>query len=215
MHLHSEEPQASSWEALDEVELTARVRALLPAEKPALVLIDGRSGSGKSTVAERLSRLLGTALVHSDDIPWHHDPIHWADILVDGVIAPWRRGEAIHFRPPGWVAQDRPGAVEVPPNPVLIVEGVGAGRSVLAAGAELVVWVQSDRDEAFRRGIARDVELGRTREQAEEFWDEWMRAEEPFLADDQPWTRASLVVNGTPSAAMHAQILVASGLLSG
>ncbi|NMM32704.1 MAG: hypothetical protein HHJ13_01630, partial [Phycicoccus sp.] len=133
MHMHAEEPPVSLWEALDDVELTARVRALLPAEKPALVLVDGRSGGGKSTFAERLSQLLGSALVHSDDIAWYHDPIHWADILVDSVIAPWRRGDAIHFRPPGWVARDRPGAVEVPPNPVLIVEGVGAGRSGLAA----------------------------------------------------------------------------------
>jgi hypothetical protein len=214
MQLHAEEPQARSWEALDDVELTAHVRALLPADKLALVLIDGRSGGGKSSFAGRLSQLLDSALVHSDDIAWHHDPIHWADILVDGVIAPWRRGDAIHFRPPGWVVQDRPGAVEAPPHPVLIVEGVGAGRSCLAAGAELVVWVQSDRSKARRRGIARDVGLGRSPKEAEFFWDEWMRAEEPFLANDQPWTRASFVVNGTPPTAMQAHTLVASGPLN-
>ena len=96
----------------------------------------------------------------------------------------------------------------------MIVEGVGAGRSGLAAGAELVVLVQSDRAEARRRGIARDVELGRTPEKAEAFWDEWMRAEEPFLANDQPWTRASLVVNGTPPTAMQAHTFVAPGPLN-
>lgn len=214
MHVYSEEPQVSLWEALDDVELAAHVRAFFPAEKAALVLVDGRSGGGKSTFAERLAQLLGSALVHSDDIAWHHDPIHWADILIDSVIAPWRRGDAVHFRPPGWIAQDRPGAVEVLPNPVLIVEGVGAGRSGLAAGAEFVVWVQSDPAEARRRGLARDVELGRTPEEAEAVWDEWMRAEEPFLANDQPWTRASLVVNGTPLAAMQAHTFVASGPLN-
>ena len=46
MHLHPEEPEASSWEPLDDVELAVRVRALLPAEMLALVLVDGRSGSG-------------------------------------------------------------------------------------------------------------------------------------------------------------------------
>ena len=177
MHLHPEEPEASSWEPIDDVELAVRVRALLPEQKHALVLVDGRSGSGKSTFAERLARLLDGAVVHSDDIAWHHDPIHWEDVLVDGVIAPWRRGEAVSFRPPGWVVQGRPGAVEVPPRPVLIVEGVGAGRSELAAHAQLVVWVQSDRDEARRRGLRRDVELGRTPQEAEAFWDEWMRAQ--------------------------------------
>lgn len=213
MRLHPEEPEASSWEPLEDVELTARLRELLPAGQPALVLVDGRSGGGKSTVAERLSRLLDGALVHSDDIAWHHDPVDWADVLVDGVIAPWRRGEPVSFRPPGWVAQGRPGAVEVPPRPVLVVEGVGAGRSGLAALASLVVWVQSDRDEARRRGIARDVELGRTLGEAEAFWDDWMRAEEPFLAEDRPWGRAALVVNGTPSADLRAGTVVARGPL--
>ena len=213
MHLHPEEPEAGSWEPLDDVELAVRVRALLPEQNHALVLVDGRSGSGKSTFAERLARLLDGAVVHSDDIAWRHDPIHWEDVLVDGVIAPWRRGEAVYFRPPGWVVQGRPGAVEVPPRPVLIVEGVGAGRSELAAHAQLVVWVQSDRDEARRRGLRRDVELGRTPKEAEAFWDEWMRTEEPFLAEDRPWSRASLVVNGTPPGAMQADSVLAQGPL--
>ena len=213
MHLHPEEPEARWWEPLDEVGLAIRVRSLLPAENLALILVDGRSGSGKSTFAERLARILDGAVVHSDDISWHHDPIHWADVLVDGIIAPWRRGEPVYFRPPGWVVQGRPGAIEVPPQPVLIVEGVGVGRSGLAARAELVVWVQSDRDEARRRGLQRDVELGRTPNEAEAFWDEWMRAEEPFLADDRPWSRAALVVNGTPPPAMQGNSVLASGPL--
>ena len=80
---------------------------------------------------------------------------------------------------------------------VLVLEGVGAGRASLAAQADAVVWVQSDRDEARERGLRRDVELGRTGEEAERFWDEWMSAEEPFLARDRPWDRADLVVNSS------------------
>jgi energy-coupling factor transporter ATP-binding protein EcfA2 len=213
MRLHPEEPEARWCEPLDDDELTLRMRALLPTGGQALVLVDGRSGSGKSTLAERLVRLLDGALVHSDDIAWHLDPIDWADVLVDGVIIPWRRGEAVSFRPPGWLTKGRRGTVEVPPRRVLVVEGVGAGRAGLAACAELVVWVQSDRDEARRRGLARDVELGRSPEEAEAFWDEWMRAEEPFVAADRPWSRASVIVNGTPPEVMRTQTLLASGPL--
>ena len=213
VHLYAEEPEADSWELFDDVELTVRVRALLPAGRHALILVDGRSGSGKSTFADRLARLLDAAVVHSDDIAWHHDPIHWDDLLVDSVIMPWRSGKAVHFRPPGWVVQGRAGAVEVPPRPVLIVEGVGAGRSGLAARAELVVWVQSDSDQARRRGLQRDVELGRTAKEAEAVWDEWMKAEEPFLAADRPWSRASLVVNGTPPRRNQAHSVLAPGPL--
>jgi len=101
----------------------------------------------------------------------------------------------------------------VPRRPLLVVEGVGAGRADLAVGAELVVWVQADRDEARRRGLARDVAFGRTPEEAEAFWDGWMRAEEPFLADDRPWSRASLVVNGIPPQARPTGTFVAPGPL--
>lgn len=215
MRLHPEEPAASSWETLDDVELAARIRGQLPEQGQALILVDGRSGAGKSTFAGRLVRLLDGALVHTDDISWHHDAIDWAHLLVDEVITPWRRGEAVSYQPPGWVSQGRPGAVEVLPRPLLVVEGVGAGRAELAAGADLVVWVQSDRDTARRRGLTRDVELGRSPEEAEAFWDEWMLAEEPFLAADRPWSRASLIVNGTPPGAPRTSTLVAPGPLGG
>jgi len=41
-----------------------------------------------------------------------------------------------------------------------------------------------------------------------------MGAGEPFLANDQPWTRASLVVNGTPPTATQAHTFVAPGPLN-
>ncbi|HSR84212.1 MAG TPA: hypothetical protein VLM11_08535 [Streptosporangiaceae bacterium] len=214
MRLHPEEAEAPSWVAVDDVELGARVRQLLPAGDRGLILVDGRSGSGKSTFSARLARLLDATVVKTDDIAWRHDPIDWADVLLAGVIAPWKRGDTVAFRPPAWIAHDGPGAVEASPRPVLIVEGVGAGRAYLAERSELVVWVQSDRDQARRRGLARDVELGRTPEEAEDFWGIWMRHEEPFLAADRPWTRASLVVNGTDPGPKNARTLLAAGPLN-
>ena len=169
-----------------------------------LILVDGRSAGGKTTLAESLAALLGGTVVHTDDVAWHLHPTEWDDELVRGVIAPWRASKCVRFRPPGWIAKGRPGAVEVPASAeVLIVEGVGAGRESLAEQADLVIWVQSDRAEARRRGIVRDIELGREPAEAERFWDEWMQSEEPFLATDRPWTRAHLVVNGTASGNGH------------
>ena len=63
-----------------------------------------------------------------------------------------------------------------------------------------MVWVQSDRAEAFRRGIARDVASGENGdlEQSTAFWHEWEVQEVPFQADQRPWERACAVVAGTP-----------------
>lgn len=193
-----EEPAVTAWEPVDDSGLRTRVQALLPLDRAPLILVDGRSGGGKSTFAGRLAGLVDATVVHTDDIAWHHHPIDWADLLVAGVLDPFRRGDPVVFRPPAWVARDRPGAIEVPAGRCLVVEGVGASRAELAAHADLVVWVQSDPTEARRRGLARDVVLGRSPEQAEAFWDEWARSEDPFIAADRPWTRARLIVNGTP-----------------
>lgn len=194
MRLHPEETEAGPWRLVDDAELTEILRRLLP-EARGVLLVDGRSGGGKTTFAERAARLLGGAVVHTDDLSWHHDAVAWDDLAIGHVIEPWRRGEAVDFRPPAWEANRRDGAVTVPEDVrVLVLEGVGAGRAPLAAHADAVVWVQSDRDEARERGLRRDVELGRPPEEAERFWDDWMGAEEPFLAADRPWDRAALVV---------------------
>jgi energy-coupling factor transporter ATP-binding protein EcfA2 len=193
-----EEPAVTAWEPVDDSGLRTRVQALLPLDRAPLILVDGRSGGGKSTFAAQLAGLVDATVVHTDDIAWHHHPIDWAELLVSGVLDPWRRGELVAFRPPAWVARDRPGAVEAPAGRGLVVEGVGASRAELAPHADLAVWVQSDPTEARRRGLARDVVLGRSPEQAEAFWDEWARSEDPFIAADRPWTRARLIVNGTP-----------------
>ncbi len=199
------EPDFGPWRPVGDDELAGLVGGRLPVDQPSLVLVDGRSGAGKSTLATRLAVVLAgpTAVIHTDDVAWCHSPMNWADLLVSGILQPWyagwSAGEPVTFRPPAWQAKGRPGAIEVPAETrVLVVEGVGAGRAELAGRADLVVWVQSDAVQARRRGVARDVELGRTLAQAEDFWDEWAAFEDPFLAADRPWDRADLVVLGTP-----------------
>ena len=203
----------TAWEAVSERELGRRLGEALPAGR-GLILIDGGGGAGKTTWSDRIATLLRAPVVHTDDISWNHDPFDWDDLLLDHVLAPWRRGDAVAFTPPGWVDHGRPGAVVVPVSTSLVIEGVGAGRESLAAVADLTVWVQSDRDEARRRALARDVQQGRTPAEAVAFWDEWMADEDPFLVASRPWARADLVVRGNiPNG--DGQAWVAAGPLPG
>ena len=59
---------------------------------------------------------------------------------------------------------------------------------------DAVVWVQSDMAEAERRGIERDGGY----QAAVSFWHLWMAEELPFMARQRPWTRANVIVAGTP-----------------
>jgi len=192
VRLRPEEPAAGPWRATP----VASLPALLG--HPAVLGIDGRSGSGKSTFAERLaSEVPGAAVVHTDDLAWYESFFDWAHLLVDGVLEPARRGLAVAFRPPAWEERGRRGAVVVPAGcPLLIVEGVGVGRRSLTGYLDGLVWVQSDADLAWRRGIERDLAKGE--EDPAAFWEEWQAEEVPLLARERPWERAALVVAGTP-----------------
>jgi hypothetical protein len=137
-------------------ELTDRGR---PRIGPFLLAIDGRSSSGKSTLARRVARSIpGSAIVHTDDIAWWHSRLGWDDLLVAHVIEPLRRGEGVDYRPPAWEARGRPGSVKVPADAALVlIEGVGSGRASLAERVDAVIWVHSDpavTEQRNRRRIA-------------------------------------------------------------
>lgn len=163
-----------------------------------VLAVDGRSSSGKTTLAGRLQdAIAGSAVVHTDDIAWWHSRFGWADLLIDGVLVPFHRGDPVSFRPPRWAEHSRQGSIEVAARcPVLIVEGVGAGRSEVSGLINALVWVQSDRQEAERRSLSRVGQPGGPR--TVEAYREWMAEEEPFLAVERTWERADLLVAGTP-----------------
>ncbi|GAA0512956.1 hypothetical protein Ade02nite_96770 [Paractinoplanes deccanensis] len=166
---------------------------------PRVIAVDGRGGSGKTTFADRLAKAVpGAEVVHTDDVAWWHSRFGWADLMVDGILAPLRAGEDVHYTPPGWLAHGRTGEIFVPAAaPAVIVEGCGASRRELARFLDVAVWVQSPFDDARTRGLTRDLaEKGIALSDAEREWDEWMAEEVPFFLADQPWLRADLIVSG-------------------
>ncbi|WP_438025394.1 uridine kinase family protein [Sorangium sp. So ce233] len=174
-----------------------------------VVAVDGRSSSGKTTLAGRLAAAVpGACVVHTDDVAWHHAVLDWADLLRDGILQPARAGRAVAFRPPQWDARGRPGSIDVPAGcPLLLIEGVGAGRRSLASEMDAVIWVESDLDVVERRNQAR-VAAG---EITPADYESWMAEENPFVAAERTWERADLVVSGsaTPAYDPATEIVVA------
>lgn len=207
MSVPDPETVAGPWTAVDVRGILDRVlRAPRPVDRPSIVTVDGRSGSGKSTLAAHLHRAAErSAIVHTDDLAWNEPFFSWGGLLRDGVIVPVRAGRDVQFRPPAWGRHGRPGAVVVPAGlDLVIVEGVGAGQRGVDDLVDAGIWVQSDFAEAERRGIVRDEASGDNggHDAAIAFWHEWMSHETAFLSQDRPWTRARLIVAGTPTIAL-------------
>ena len=133
------------------------------------------------------------AVVHTDDLAWHHGVLSWDAMLRDEVLAPVRAGRAVRFRPPAWEQRGRPGAVEVPAGLThLLVEGVGVGRASLHAAFDVRLWVETPRAVRDQRD---EVRLAAGEMSAADYAS-WMAEEDAHLAADRPWLRADVVVDG-------------------
>lgn len=157
-----------------------------------VVAIDGHSGSGKSTLATGLAtRAADTAVVHTDDIAWHHSFFGWGHLLIDNLLAPIHDGRSpICYTPDAWTQRGRPGAITIPATTsTVIVEGVGSAARELRRLMDVVVWVHVSAATGRDRVIARGVDT-------DEFIDDWTRQENTFLAQHRSWDAADLWVNG-------------------
>lgn len=202
LQLSPDEPEAGPWHAESLTVAAATVMQLGQGPgaglRPVVLAVDGRSSSGKTTLARRLREVVaGAAVVHTDDIAWWHSRFGWASLLTDGILLPAHAGQPVRYRPPQWDQRQRPGAIEVPAGcPLLIIEGVGAARRENAHLLDAAIWVQSDQREAERRSLARVGQPGGP--PTVQHYRDWMTEEMPFIAGQRPWERAELIVCGTP-----------------
>ncbi|MFD8986229.1 uridine kinase [Streptomyces sp. NPDC059564] len=175
--------------------LAREFAALPPSLGPVRVIgVDGHAGSGKSTFAGHLARALGGApVLHLDDVATHEELFGWEERLRVQVLEPLAAGRAAHWAPYDWVAR-RFGAPRVlEPAPVLVVEGVGAGRRALRPHLARLLWMETPREESWGRGRNRD---GR---ELSDFWDGWERAELAHFSNDpsRPYADALVRQSGT------------------
>ena len=171
-------------------DLARTLRRLPPSCGPVrLVGVDGHAGSGKSTFAGELAgALAGAPVLHLDDIASHEELFDWTDRLLAQVIEPLRRGATARYAPYDWRARRFGPPHPLPPAPVVLVEGVGAGRRALRPSLAHLLWMELPREESWARGRSRDGEEQR------EFWDGWVPAERRHFADDPSRPYADLLV---------------------
>ena len=170
--------------------LTQTIASLLEAhpERPVLIALDGRCGSGKTTLAAQLAKQFpGSAVFHTDDyyLPpaqrirnWAETPCANMDLtrLREEVLVPAQAGAAVRSR----AYSCREGAYLpeqcVPPAPLYILEGSYSHHPILAGFYDLKVFVTCSKKEQARRLQAREGE------RYENFVRRWIPLEEAYFA---------------------------------
>ncbi|MFC5803871.1 uridine kinase family protein [Streptomyces formicae] len=171
---------AAPPDRLDPGRAAAGLRALPPSCGPVrLIAVDGHAGSGKSTFSALLAEALGGApVLHLDDLATHEELFAWTGRLLDQVIGPLARGESARYEPYDWHLRRFGAPRPLPAAPVVLVEGVGAGRRALRPHLARLLWMDRGPHESWARGRFRDgPELA-------DFWDEWTVAESRHFAGD-------------------------------
>ncbi|MFE0689389.1 hypothetical protein H7827_27205 [Streptomyces sp. JH002] len=172
-------------------ELAARLRALPPSVGPVrLIGVDGYAGSGKSTLAARLSTELdGAPVVHLDDLASHDALFGWMDRLTEQVLDPLARGGTAHYEVYDWERRAYTRTARLPPAPVVLLEGVGAGRRALRGRLAHLIWLAVPRQRAWAAGRHRDGPAQAA------FWRGWEAAERRHFADDPSEPSADILIS--------------------
>lgn len=151
--------------------------------------IDGRSGSGKTSLAREVAEGWRATLVAMDSIyPGWHGLAAATPILVDHVLGPLAEGRHASVPTWDWLAS-RPGPhLGVGRPERLVVEGCGSTVTPASDFIGTRVWLDAPEDLRRECAIARDGAV------FAEHWEMWARQEEAVFAADGTRDRAHVVL---------------------
>ncbi len=188
----------------------ARVRLILaalarvPTAGAVLVAIDGRAGSGKTTLANELigwePRL---RLFHADELQRPQAEGEWEtwtpgecaanfanEAPLRAVVSSLAAGRQARYEPYDWSAHQVGSLTTLSPGGVMVVEGAYTMQQSLREYYDLTIWVDCQEE-------ARAARL-RARPAPSPGWLEaWTKGEEFYLQHEQPSRAADVVIAGT------------------
>mgnify|MGYP002621516900 CR=1 FL=1 len=173
-------------------------------KSPFLVGIDGLSGAGKSTIADRLRELLpNVEVVRKDDFyrvmdeavrfslaaeQGYQQYFDWQR-LERQVLRPISAGQSTRYQRYDWVREALAETIELSSHSIVVVEGVCSTRPELRDYYHLRIWVETSEPERLRRQIARG-------ENSIEWISRWAAAESYYVEKFSPRDSAHRIVAG-------------------
>lgn len=190
MPSRSDDPVADALERAAAL-IIADVRALAAANP--VVLIDGRSGAGKTTLSRRIAQdwpLRGRAqLIALDSLYPGWDGLDaGVERAHDRILRPHGRGLLGTWRRWDWERGEEAESHAVDPALGVIVEGSGILTPATAAISDIRVWVDAPDGARKTRALLRDGDAYRPH------WERWAVQETRHIRRDDPRSLATRVI---------------------
>lgn len=177
------------------------IARLTDRDGPVLAAIDGRCGSGKTTLGEMIAQAIPCNLLHMDDfyLPQELRAKDWRDTpggnidfsyFLRAVVEPARAGKPIVYRPYACKRGGYGQEVTLPPRQLTVIEGSYCQHPLLRDRYDLRVFltctpqVQEDRLRSREGG-----------ERFKAFQDTWIPLEEQYIRGFQVERAAHMVVD--------------------
>ena len=166
-----------------------------PTRRPWLIGIDGRSGAGKTTLAEQLAEVLrpvrDVTLFHMEDLYPGWDGLRpGTRTYVEEVLTPLRAGRDAEWSAWDWVTGS-PGTPRLTRvAEVVVLEGVGACSAAARTLLDVSVWVELPTALRYYRALSRDGAY------YAEHWEQWAAQEDAYLAEDHVWEQVDVLHPG-------------------
>jgi uridine kinase len=161
----------------------------VPSPNPHIILIDGKSGAGKTLLAARMADALDATLVHLDDAyPGWGGLAHGRDAVIETALTPLAAGLPGRYRAWDWERDIVGEIIEIAPDNVFVIEGCGVSTPESRELASTVLWVECDDAVRLARLGDRD---GSKFDEYSEAWDAQVDA---HIAQNNPIGTATIIV---------------------
>ncbi len=165
------------------------------------IAIDGRGGSGKSTVAKLIADKFSAEIIQTDDFASWENQINWWPLVIERVFQPIIDGaQTLNYPRSKWWPTHRPKpVVNQRVTPIMILEGVTALRKEFRPFVSLGIFVDTPRDTCIQRGIERDLanNTGKSKEEIITMWQNWAKGEDDYINRNNPKDYAEIIIDGT------------------
>ena len=161
-----------------------------------VIAIDGPAGSGKTTLANQLSKdLANVEIIHMDDL--YHG---WSDAfsarltasVINQILAPISQGVEFNYEIYDWNSKKFYKSKLVPKGKIYILDGVGSGQLQFRKYLSKIIWLDIADEEGLTRVINRDG--AEILEQMQEF----QRAQKLHFASELTENAADFHYEGVP-----------------